>query len=481
MKYKWTVLTVTTVGVLMAGVDGRIVVIGLPQVAAALGADAEQAIWFTQAYVLGSTIALLFIGRVSDIFGRVKVYTFGFTIFTVGSALTSLSLAPEHVIAFRMIQGLGSAVLFTNSAAIITDATPANELGLSLGINQVAYRFGAVLGLTFSGLILTLLDWRALFYVNIPIGIFGTFWAHRRLKEIARLEKGAPMDWVGFATFTISITSFLLALTFGAYGGSEYAVVETLVAISAVTLLAFTIRERRTRYPLLDLNLLKIREFTGGVMANLLNAISWGAVLLLLSIYLQIVRGLPPFQAGLALLPFDISFLIIGPISGRLSDRFGHVAFTTSGLAMMSLSLYLLSMTDPLTPYAQLALDLVIFGAGIGLFSSPNISSIMGAVPPQRRGIASGFRATFFFIGFTLSLNLAILIMTFTVPYPLISSIISSSNPPAISEADKMLFTTGLTRAYQWFAILNTTAIIPSLLRGTRAASSRLRVADAVE
>ncbi|HLQ03416.1 MAG TPA: MFS transporter, partial [Nitrososphaerales archaeon] len=158
MEYKWTVLTVTTVGVLMAGIDGRIVVIGLPQVAAALGADAEQAIWFTQSYVLGSTIALLFIGRVTDIFGRVKVYTLGFTLFTIGSALTSLSQAPEHVIVFRMIQGLGSAVLFTNSAALITDATPVNELGLSLGINQIAYRMGSMLGLTFSGLILTFLD-----------------------------------------------------------------------------------------------------------------------------------------------------------------------------------------------------------------------------------------------------------------------------------------------------------------------------------
>jgi len=473
MKYKWTVLTVTTVGVLMAGVDGRIVVIGLPKVAAALGADAEQAIWFTQAYVLGSTIALLFIGRVSDIYGRVRVYTLGFTIFTVGSALTSLSQTPEHVIAFRMIQGLGSAVLFTNSAAIITDATPVSELGLSLGTNQVAYRFGSVLGLTFSGLILVLLDWRALFYINIPIGVFGTFWAHRRLKEIARLERGAPMDWFGFMTFTSSITCFLLALTFGAYGTREYSVVETLIAVSILSLVAFIIRERRTKHPLLDLTLLRIREFSGGVMANMLNAISWGAVLLLLSIYLQVVRGLPPFQAGIALLPFDVSFLIIGPISGRLSDRFGHVVFTTSGLAMMSLSLYLFSVTSPFTPYTQLALDLVVFGTGIGLFSSPNISSIMGAVPPNRRGIASGLRATFFFVGFTLSLNLAILIMTLTVPYPLISLIISSPNTPSITEADKILFTNGLTRAYQWFMILNTSAIIPSLLRGTRAATSR--------
>jgi EmrB/QacA subfamily drug resistance transporter len=476
MEYKWTVLTVTTVGVLMAGIDGRIVVIGLPQVAAALGADAEQAIWFTQSYVLGSTIALLFIGRVTDIFGRVKVYTLGFTVFTIGSALTSLSQTPDHVILFRMVQGLGSAVLFTNSAALITDATPVSELGLSLGINQIAYRMGSMLGLTFSGLILTFLDWRALFYVNVPIGIFGTFWAHRRLKEIGRLERGAPMDWQGFVTFTASITTFLLALTFAAYGSAEYSLVDSLIGISFIALVAFLRRERRTKSPLLDLSLLRIREFTGGVVAQLLNAVSWGAVLLLLSIYLQLVRGLAPFQAGLALLPFDISFLIVGPISGRLSDRFGHVPFTTTGLSLMSLSLYLFSTTNAFTPYLQIALDLIIFGAGIGLFSSPNISSIMGSVPPQRRGIASGFRATFFFIGFTLSFNLAILIMTLTVPYTLITAVITSFNSPAISEADKVLFTTALSRAYQWFAVLNTTAIFPSLLRGRRPAAASQRV-----
>src|SRR3989441_4882532 len=484
MEYKWTVLTVTTVGVLMAGIDGRIVVIGLPQVAAALGADAEQAIWFTQSYVLGSTIALLFIGRVTDIFGRVKVYTFGFTVFTIGSALTSLSQAPDHVIVFRMVQGLGSAVLFTNSAALITDATPVNELGLSLGINQVAYRLGSMLGLTFSGLILTYLDWRALFYVNVPIGIFGTYWAHRRLKEIARLEIGAPMDWEGFAAFTVSITSFLLALTFAAYGTAEYSLVESLTAVSFIALVAFLLRERRTKSPLLDISLLRSRECTRGVVAQMVTAVSWGAVLLLLSIYLQLVRGLAPFQAGLALLPFDLSFLMVGPISGRLSDRFGHVLFTTTGLALMSVSLYLLSLTSAFTPYPQIAVDLIIFGAGIGLFSSPNISSIMGSVPPQRRGIASGFRATFFFVGFTLSFNLAILIMTLTVPYSVITAVITSFNSPAVSEVDKGLVTTALSRAYQWFAVLNTTAIVPSLLRGRRdaaAATSRGVVVSPVE
>jgi MFS family permease len=181
LEYKWTVLTVTTVGVLMAGLDTRIVIIGLPQVAAALGADAEQAVWFTQSYVLFSTISLLLIGRATDIVGRVKIYTAGFAVFTLGSLLVSLSQSPIQVIIFRGLQGIGGAMLMTNSAALIVDATPKESLGLSIGINQIALRFGMMGGLTLSGVILAFLDWRALFYVNIPIGIFRTFWRARAL------------------------------------------------------------------------------------------------------------------------------------------------------------------------------------------------------------------------------------------------------------------------------------------------------------
>ncbi|MCI4371641.1 MAG: MFS transporter, partial [Thermoplasmata archaeon] len=416
IKYKWTVLTVTTVGVLMAGLDSRIVIVGLPQVAASLKADAEQAIWITQAYVLGSTVALLLIGRVSDIVGRVKLYTSGFGVFTLGSLLTSLAVSPAEVIAFRAVQGLGSAILFTNSAAMIVDATPPDELGLSLGINQVAFRMGSMAGLTVSGIILSILDWRALFYLNVPIGIFGTVWAHFRLREVGKMEHGAPIDWGGFATFTVFILSLLLGLTLAAYGVAEAPTVEALFTISFGSLVAFVVLERRNPHPLLDLKLLRIREFTGGLVAQLLNAIAFGAVLLLLSLYFQLVLDKRPLEAGLLILPTDIATLAAGPLSGRLSDKFGHLPFTTTGLAVTSLSLYFFSTTDATTPYPALVVYMLLLGTGLGLFASPNISSIMGSVPPQRRGIASGFRATFFNVGYTVSLNLAILITTFTVP-----------------------------------------------------------------
>src|SRR5947207_3059712 len=444
------------------------VIVGLPQVAASLHADAEQAIWITQAYVLGSTVALLLIGRISDIVGRVKLYTSGFGVFTFGSLLTSLAVNPAQVIAFRAIQGLGSAILFTNSAAMIVDATPADELGLSLGINQVAFRMGSMAGLTVSGIILSVLDWRALFYVNVPIGVFGTACAHFRLREVAKLERGAPIDWVGFAAFTLFILFLLIALTLAAYGVGEVTTVAVLLVVSILALVAFVVVERRQEHPLLDLKLLRIREFTGAVVAQLLNAVAFGAVLLLLSLYFQLVLRKSPLEAGLLIIPMDIATLAAGPLSGRLSDKYGHLPFTTAGLATISLSLVLFATTDANTPYSLFVVYLILFGAGLGFFASPNISSIMGSVPPERRGIASGFRATFFNVGYTISLNLAILITTFTIPYALVTQVIGSGGI-GISEADRILFAQGLKTTYLSLAGLNTLAILPSMLRGRRA------------
>lgn len=469
IQYKWTVLLVTTVGVIMAGIDSRIVIVGLPQVAAALHADAEQAIWITQAYVLGSTVALLLVGRVSDIVGRVKLYTSGFGVFTVGSFLTSIAVDPTQVIVFRFIQGLGSAILFTNSAAMIVDATPENELGYFLGINQVAFRMGAMAGLTLSGILLTVfLDWRALFYINIPIGIFGTVWARGRLKEIAKLDAGAPIDWPGFATFTVFISSLLLALTLAAYGVGEVLIVAALTVTMVVSLIAFILIELRVPYPLLDLKLLRIREFSGGVVAQLMNAISFGAVLLLLSVYFQEVQNMTPFAAGLIMIPLDITTVLLGPLSGKLSDKYGHLVFTTAGLLLVSASLFLFATTEVDTSWELLVAYMMLFGTGLGIFASPNMSSIMGAVPSLRRGIASAFRATFFNVGFVISLNLAILILTFTMPYSQVSRIISSPNSLGISLAEKVQFVAALRNAYLWMGILNTLAIVPSMLRGNR-------------
>jgi EmrB/QacA subfamily drug resistance transporter len=468
LEYKWTVLTVTTVGILMAGIDSRIVIIGLPTVATALNADAEQAIWFTQSYILGTTVSLLLLGRVTDIIGRIKVYNAGFVVFTVGSALTSISQDPLQVIVFRGVQGIGAAALFTNSITMLVDSTPKKQLGLFLGLNQISFRIGAMAGLTISGVLLSFFDWRALFYINVPIGIFGTLWSRYRLKEIAVVEKESKVDWIGFATLTISMTAFLLALTFGAYGLLTLNLVVAMLVLSVATLASFLAYERRCEYPLIDLSIFRIREFTGGVVALVFNGISWGAVLLLLSLYLQLVLGYSPFDAGIRIIPFDVAFLLVGPLSGRLSDRYGPIPFTTGGIALSSFGLFLLSFVDAHTSYPVLVLCMGIIAAGTGMFVSPNTSAVMGAVPPHRRGIASAVRATLFNLGFTLSLNLAILLMATVAPYSLISQIIAS-NGAVVPPGSTQLFVKALQWTYIWLAVINAVAIVPSLLRGRRA------------
>jgi EmrB/QacA subfamily drug resistance transporter len=466
LQYKWIVLSVTTIGILMAGLDSRIVIVGLPEVIAALGADAEQGIWINQAYLLGSIAVLVLVGRITDLFGRKKVYTSGFVIFTVGSALTSIANTPLQVILFRIIQGIGAGTILTNSVALITDATPKNELGFSLGVNNLGFRFGAMAGLTVSGLILSFTgDWRALFYINVPIGIFGTLWAQLAIKEPMFEAKSARVDWTGFLAFTTFVTMLLLALTFGAYGLASQATMYEFFFVSMASLILFLVHERRCDHPLVDLRILRIREYTGGVFAQLINAIAWGAVLLLLSFYFQLILGLSPLDAGLRIIPFDIAFLVSGPLSGRLSDRFGHLPFTTSGILLSSISLYLFSTVDAFTPYSTVALYMLLFGAGIGMFSSPNMSSIMGSVPADRRGVGSAIRATFFNVGFATSLNLAVLIISFTAPYALVTQIVSVGSVNT-TNAEKMLFLQGLKTTYLWLAIFNAVAVIPSALRG---------------
>jgi EmrB/QacA subfamily drug resistance transporter len=449
----------------MVGLDARIVIIGLPQVAYQLGADAEQAVWITQSYVLTTTVLLLLIGRLSDIFGRVRIYWFGFAIFTVGSALTSLGFNAFSVIIFRAIQGAGAALIFANSIAIVTDASPRRQLGLFVGINQISYRAGAILGLTLSGLILSFLDWRALFYINIPVGIFGTFWARNRLKEVAELDKNAKIDWVGFGFFAVFLLSLMIALTISVYSTVESVTVLGLFVLSGIFIVLFVLWERKSRHPLIDSKMFKIREVTGGILAVLLNVIAWASMLLLLSLQFQLVKNQTPLQAGISILPFEIAFLAVGPLSGTLSDRFGYSRFILTGLGLGSIVLFLLSTTDATTPYPVMALYMALMGVGTGLFLAPNLRSVMGALPMQRRGVGSAMVSLFLNIGLTVSLNFAIVVMSFTAPYELITKIVSQAGSVSVTAIQQTLFMDSIKSTYFVIAIVNALAIIPSVFQ----------------
>jgi MFS family permease len=284
LQYKWVVLSVTTIGILMAQIDNRIVIVGLPTIGRELGIGLSELVWVTQVYVLVSTIAALLLGRVSDVIGRVKLFTIGFAIFTLGSALGSLAFSGEELIAARAVQGIGSALLISNSSAMLTDAAKGEGLGTLLGINSVIGNLGGITGLTLSGVILAVTDWRALFYINIPFGIFGTWWAHKRLHEINIKDPHRKMDWGGFLSFVSSLSFILLSLTFLSYGLTDEALGLSLLGSGLILLGAFVWFERRAEAPLLDLELFKIRRFAFGNMAMILNGIPFFGMSILVSL-----------------------------------------------------------------------------------------------------------------------------------------------------------------------------------------------------
>jgi MFS family permease len=335
-----------------------------------------------------------------------------------------------------------------------------------IGLNALNVRGGAILGLTLSGIILTFLDWRALFYINIPIGIFGTYWARKQLKETLVFKERQPMDWIGFGTFTVAMATLLFSLTYAAYGFSTSIITLSLGLVSIASFAFFVIQERRAEFPMLDLGLFRLRQFSGGSLAILFNAIAWGAVLVLLSLYLQLVRGLSPLEAGITLIPFELATVLVGAPSGRLSDTYGRRPFMLTGLTFQGVAVYLFSTLTISASISLVTLYMIMFGVGTGLFNSPVISSIMESVPSDRRGIASATTSAFFSVGYIMSISLAVVIMTTVVPYHTISTMIASASPTAATQANKLLFASGLRRAYLLLSLLNFVAIIPATLRG---------------
>lgn len=467
MQYKWTALTVTTVGVLMSGIDSRIVVIGLPTIARQLHASAEDAVWITQAYVLASAIFLLFIGRLTDLFGRVKLYNLGFVIFTVGSGLAALSPSSSYLIAFRIVQGIGAGILSSNAAAIVTDASPRSELGLMLGLNSTAIRIGAMTGLTLSGLILALVDWRGLFYINIPIGIFGTIWAHKRLKEISTRDISRKMDWTGAILFAGGLTLVLLAITYLSYGFASYIEGFAFLGAGTISLILFVRVESRVEHPALDLRLFKITLFSAGNLAQMLNVLAWSGILLLLAFYLEIGLGYSPLVAGITMIPLEITFLLFSLIAGRISDKYGTRLLTTLGALINTLAFADIAYFGTSTNSTQVVLALVGIGIGNGMFASPNARAIMGSVPADRRGVASAFRQTMNNVGWTISYGLVILFMTFGIPYTNLSQLLQGSTQQLSSTSPTMIeFFKGFHIAVLALAAVEACAIIPSALRG---------------
>ena len=459
-RYKWVVLSNTTMGVLIATVDGSIVIISLPAIFRGIGLDPlapgniGYLLWMILGYLLVTAVLVVALGRLGDMFGRVRMYNLGFVIFSGASLALSLDpfsggVGALWLIGWRIVQAFGGAMLTANSAAILTDAFPARQRGMALGINQITALAGQFLGLLAGGL-LAAIDWRAVFWVSVPIGVIGTIWSYRTLREIGTKSRGR-VDWVGNLTFTAGTALLLAAITYGIqpYNGSPTGWTNPTVlgglGLGVVLLVVFCVAETRVAEPMFRLSLFKIRAFAAGNLAALLTAIARGGLQFMLIIWLQGI-WLPlhgfdyvdtPLWAGIYMLPLTFGFLIAGPLSGYLSDRFGARMFATGGLVIVAVSFLGLMILPVNFNYLDFAGLLLLSGLGQGMFSAPNTSAIMSSVPANQRGVASGMRSTFQNSGTALSIGVFFSLMisglATTLPHTLNSGLQGQGVPAGVA------------------------------------------------
>ena len=438
LNYKWIVLSNTTLGALMASIDSSIVLISLPAIFKGLGvnplvpSNIGLLLWVLLGYIITSAILIVSVGRFADTFGRVKLYNFGFMIFAFTSVLIYASSYLVHgtagalaIIILRVFQALGGSFLVANSAAMLTDAFPHNERGMALGINGVAYAGGSAIGLLIGGL-LAAIDWHLIFLISVPVGIVGAIWSYLALHEIAAIKKGRKLDLPGNITFALSLACILISITYALipYGNSQTGwsnpyVIGGVVA-GIILFIAFIFIELRSKDPMFNLRLFEDRSFSFSMGSSFLAGVArWGLEFMII-IWLQgiwlPIHGVDftqtPFVAAIYLLPLTIAFLFTGPISGKLSDKYGPTIIATAGMLLNVVAFLLLTTFPPNFNIAYFIAVTVFMGIGQGLFISPNAASIMNSLPPDQRGAGAGMRTTFGYMSMMFSIIIFFTLLT---------------------------------------------------------------------
>jgi MFS family permease len=457
MEYKWVVLAVATVGSLMAQLSVSSIVIALPQILADLNSSLAEGVWMITMYQLVVTIFVLGFGRVADKYGRVRMYVVGFSVFALGTALSAIALNGPLLILFRGVQGAGAACILVNGIAIAAEAFPPNELGLVIGVIFMSSSFGSVAGYSVGGAIVTLFGWRAIFLITLVVAVFGTFWSRERLHEVsARIKK--QFDLTGMITYVFSLTLALLALTLGPVTSTMSL---SLLVIAGLFLVLFIFLERRHPQPILDLSLFRNQQFARGNIASVLTFIPTNAFPLAITLYLEFVRGLNPLDVGLLLISGEAAFAVLTFLSGFLSDRFGCKIFTVTGSILIFVALILFAFVNRATSIFLILGIVSLLGVGRGLFGSPNATSIMSSVSPERYGIANGVRITVNSTANVISIPLVTALMTLVLPYERAVQIISGV--PFANEAETLGFIQALSFSLIILAVSTLLAVVPDL------------------
>jgi MFS family permease len=459
-RYKWVALSNTTLGTLLATINASIVLISLPAIFRGIGlnplapGNVSYLLWMLMGYLVVTAVLVVLFGRLGDMYGRVRIYNIGFTVFTL--AAVALSFDPWHLgggalwlIGWRVIQGIGGAMLMASSGAILTDAFPPNQRGMALGVNMVAAVAGSFLGLLIGG-VLSQWDWRAVFWVGVPIGILGTIWSLRSLHEIG-VRRRERLDWAGTVTFGVGLTILLTGITYGIqpYGGHPTGWTNPWVlgsiTFGLVLLAAFCIVELRVPRPMVNMRMFRSTSFGMGNLAGLMSSVGRGGLQFMLIIWLQGI-WLPlhgysfestPLWAGIYMLPMTFGFLIAGPLAGSLADRMGARPFTVTGMLLMAGTFVALVLIPVDFNYWLFAVLVFLNGLGGGIFTAPNTAAIMSSVPAEERGTASGVRATFFNAGSSLSIgiffSLMIIGLAHTLPTALSSGLQQQGVPASVA------------------------------------------------
>ncbi len=417
-RYKWLALSNTTLAVLLATLDASITLIAMPDIFRGIHLDplvpsnSFYLLWMILGYMVVSSVLIVSLGRLGDLYGRVRIYNLGFVIYTVASLLLTVDwltgrAGADYLIVFRIVQGIGGACLLANAAAIITDAFPANQRGMALGINNIVGVSGMFVGLILGGL-LAPINWRLVFLISVPVGLFGTVWAYLKLEERSQPRR-RPIDWWGNAAFAFGLIFVMVAITYGIrpYGGHSTGWssprVLGLLGLGGACLVAFAVIEKRVADPMFRLPLFRIRAFTFGTLSTFLSAVARGGLMFMLIIWLQGI-WLPqhgydftrtPLWAGIYMLPLTAGMLVAGPTSGYLSDRFGARPFATGGMLGTAAGFGLLLLLPIDFSYPLFALILALIGISMGMFASPNRAAVMNSLPPGDRGAGGGMNQTF--------------------------------------------------------------------------------------